>query len=174
MTEVLLGIAMMVVGALGVVITLVGLPGTWFVLLIALLAQWLAPGEPFTWWTLGAGLLLCVLAEVAEGVSGALGAAKAGASKRALVGAAVGGLVGAIVGTVLLPVPLVGTLVGGAIGAGVGAVALEFIKPKDLRKSRSMLAVGRGAAIGRLLSTVIKSVFAIGLLVLFTVAAFLP
>ncbi|GAB4554907.1 MAG: hypothetical protein Tsb0013_17580 [Phycisphaerales bacterium] len=179
LVEITLGIVMLLLGCLGVLLTLVGLPGTWLYLTCALIAQWvigtlLGHAVPYTWWTIGAGVLLCVLAEVAEGLSGAAGAAKAGASKRALIGAAVGGLVGAIVGTVVLAfLPIIGTLIGGAIGAGLGAVVLELTKPKLLRKSESLRTIATGAAIGRLLSTVIKSIFAVGLLVLFAITSFL-
>ncbi len=172
--EISIAFGMLVLGLLGVVITLIGLPGTWLYLACALTVHWLVPGDYFSWWTLGAGAVLCILAEVGEGVSGAMGAAKAGASKRALVGAAAGGLVGAIVGTILIPIPILGTLVGGAIGASVGAVTLELTKPKLLRKSESLRTIATGAALGRLLSTVIKALFAIGMVVLFTVAALVP
>lgn len=176
MIEILLAITMGLVGLGAIVLTLVGLPGLWVFLLIALGAQWALSGDPpFSWWTIGTGLLICVLAEVAEFLSGTLGAAKAGASKRALAGAAVGGLVGAIVGTIVLAfLPIIGTLVGGAVGAAGGAIALELSKPSELRTSTSVLAVGSGAAIGRLLSTVIKSAFAVVLVVLIVVAAAVP
>lgn len=171
MTEILLAITMLLLGTAGVVLTLIGLPGTWLYLGCAMLALWIMPSQPFGWWTIGGGFLLCILAEVAEGVSGAMGAAKAGASKRALVGAAVGGLVGAIVGTFTIPIPIAGTLIGGALGSAIGAVILEITKAKNLRKSETLRSVATGAAIGRLLSTVIKSLFAIGLVILFTVAS---
>jgi uncharacterized protein len=148
-----------------VLLTLVGLPGTWLLLIVAVLAHLIADPGFMGPWAIVAAITLCVLAEVAEGLSGAAGASAVGASRRALVGAAGGGLVGAIVGTFIIPVPLAGTLIGGAVGAGVGAVGLELSKEKALRRSTSLYAVGRGAAVGRLLATVIKSVFAVLLLV---------
>ena len=175
----LLAGSMLVLGLMGVLLTLVGLPGTWLYLACALIAQWTMRDvfnvdAPYSWWTVGVGVGLCILAEVAEGLSGAAGAAKAGASKRALVGAAIGGLIGAIAGTILLAfLPIIGTLLGGAVGAAIGSVVLELSKNKDLRKSTSLRDVATGAAIGRLLSTVIKSVFAIALLLIFTIASLL-
>ncbi|MEM1424167.1 MAG: DUF456 domain-containing protein [Planctomycetota bacterium] len=175
----LLAIAMLVLGLAGVLLTLVGLPGTWLYLACALIAQWamrdvFGVDAPYSWWTVGVGVALCALAEVAEALSGAAGAAKAGASKRALVGAAVGGLIGAITGTIALAfLPIIGTLLGGAIGAAIGSVALELSVHKELRRSTSLRGVATGAAIGRLLSTVIKSVFALALLLLFTIASVL-
>ncbi len=176
MLELFLAITMGFVGLGAIVLTLVGLPGLWAYLLIALGAQWaLSPESPFSWWTIGAALVVCVLAEVAEFLSGTLGAAKAGASKRALAGATVGGLIGAIAGTIFLAfLPIIGTLVGGAAGAAIGAILLEVSKPAELRTSTSVLAVGSGAAIGRLLSTVIKSAFAVVLVILLTTAAAVP
>ena len=85
-----------------------------------------------------------------------------------------GGLIGAIAGTVFILVPVVGTIVGAAIGSGAGAMLLELHKPKDERRSTSLLAVGKGAAVGRLLATVIKGVFALAVAALLTVAAFVP
>ena len=177
--DILIACSMLLLGLLGVLLTLVGLPGTWLYLACALIAQWttrdvFGVDTPYSWWTIGFGVALCILAEVAEGVSGAAGAAKAGASKRALVGAAIGGLLGAIAGTIFLAfLPIIGTLLGGALGAAIGSVLLEVSKNKELRKSHSLRNVATGAAIGRLLSTVIKSVFAIALLLLFTIAALL-
>ena len=176
MLELLLAITMGVVGLGAILLTLIGLPGLWADLLLALSAQWALMAEPpFSWWTIGCALAICILAEVAEFLSGTLGAAKAGASKRALAGATVGGLVGAIAGTILLAfLPIIGTLIGGAVGAALGAILLELSKPAELRTSTSVLAVGSGAAIGRLLSTVIKSGFAVVLVILLTTAAAVP
>lgn len=176
MIELFLSLSMGLLGLGAIALTLVGLPGTWTFLAFALVAQWLVPAlssdsAPYSWWIIAIGLVLCVLAEIAEGVSGAAGAAKAGASKRALLGAALGGIVGAILGTLFIPVPLVGTIVGGAAGASVFAVVFELSKKNELRTPQDLRHIAKGAAIGRLLSTVIKSLFCVVLVVLFVIAS---
>ena len=114
------------VALFSVLITIAGLPGTWIMLLAALLAQvFVGPegqAEMFSWWTLGVAGVLCILAEIAEGAAGGAGAAAAGASKRAVFGGIVGGIIGAIVGTFVIPIPSVGTILGGAIGAGAAGM----------------------------------------------------
>jgi uncharacterized protein YqgC (DUF456 family) len=168
----LLGLGVIATCVAGVALTVVGLPGTWLMLLAALGAWWAAPGM-YDEWTLGVVGVLCILAEVAEGVSGAVGAKAAGSSRRAAAGAIVGGLLGAIFGTVLIPIPVVGTIVGAAVGSGAGAVVMELTKDKPLRRSTSLYAVGKGAAVGRLWATVIKGGFALviaGMLIVATLA----
>jgi uncharacterized protein YqgC (DUF456 family) len=154
-----------------IVVTLVGLPGTWIMLAGALIGQWFIP-DLYTWWTLGAAGLLCIGAEIAETLSGAAGAAASGASKRAAVGAIIGGIAGAIIGTIVLAfLPLIGTIIGGAIGAGATAMVLELSIAREVRASSSVFAVGKGAAIGRLLATVIKTVFAVAVAIVLIIGA---
>lgn len=173
-----LALALTLWNGVAVVLTLIGLPGTWLMLAGALVArlavdQWAPAAEPmFGWWTLGVAGLLCIGAELAEGLSGAAGAKASKSSMRAAGGAIVGGIAGAIVGTVALPVPVVGTIVGAAIGAGAGAMALELTVEKELRTSTSIFDVGRGAAIGRLLATIIKTAFAVIIALQLTIAGF--
>ena len=148
-----------------ILITVVGLPGTWIMLLTAILAEWIvgddwATGEMYSWWTLGAAGIFCILAEVAEMSAGGAGAAAAGASKRAIAGGVGGGILGAIVGTILIPIPIVGTILGGAIGAGAAAMGMELSLHRELRHSTSVLAVGSGAAVGRLVATIVKGAIA--------------
>lgn len=168
--DILAGIVVIIACGLGVLLTVVGLPGTWLMLLGALLVKGFWIDGMFGWWTLGVCGILAVAAEIAEGASAGVGAARSGASKRAAIGAIVGGLLGAIVGTPLIPVPIVGTIVGGAIGAGVGALALELTVEPGARRSTSYVAVARGAAVGRLLATVVKGAFAIVIALVLTVA----
>lgn len=153
-------------------ITLIGLPGTWLMLAAALTIE--ALDVPlFGWWAIGIAGGLAILAEVAETVSGAAGASAAGASRRAALGAIIGGIVGALGGTILIPIPVVGTILGSALGAAAGAMILEISKHRDIRKSTSVIAVGKGAAVGRLLATAIKSGFALAMAVTLIVAMFL-
>jgi uncharacterized protein YqgC (DUF456 family) len=140
---------------LSVALVLITLPGTWVLLaLAAVLELW--RGDLIGWDTLGACAALALFGEIVEFAASALGAAKAGGSKRAAVGSMLGALVGAILGAPLL-FPL-GPIIGGAVGAGVGALIAERTVPT--RGWKHSAKVGTGAAIGRLIATACKSAIA--------------
>lgn len=156
---------------LGVVLTLLTFPGIWLMVLVALLCQWWQP-TLFSWWTLGAAVLLAGLAELVEFLASAAGAAKAKGTKSAMAASIAGAIVGAILGTLLIPIPLVGTIVGGVAGAGLGAGITErTISQKGWGES---WRVARGAATGRALSLVAKTAVACAVALLLIVAAFWP
>ncbi|HVZ94661.1 MAG TPA: DUF456 family protein [Phycisphaerales bacterium] len=152
---------------LGTALTIVGLPGIWIMIAAAAGMELWQPGT-FSLWTIGATVLLAILAEVAELLSGAAGAKQAGASKRAIVGATIGGIIGGIAGTFVIPI--IGTIIGGAIGAAIGASALEMtIAESDRTK---LIAVGTGAFKGRLVATIVKGGFAVVVAGVLMVAVF--
>lgn len=169
MDIIIAAIIMGLIAPLAVLLTLVALPGTWIILLTALVLELFWP-DLFSWYTLVAALLICILAEVAEFLSSAAGAAATKASKRAVWASIAGGLIGAILATIFLPfLPILATILGGAVGAGIAAALAENTLKPDLRRSLSLYSVGRGAALGRLSSTIVKSLFTILLaIVLFT------
>lgn len=151
-------------------LTVISLPGTWLIVAAAVsIEAFYAP--MFGWWAIGIAVGLCVLAEIAETVASGAGAARAGASRRASIGAIIGGIVGAIVGTVVIPIPIVGTILGGVIGAAGAAMAMELSLHESIRRSSSVADVGKGAAVGKLLSTVIKSGFAAAIAIVLVVAS---
>lgn len=165
----LVGSLIAAVCVIGIALTILGLPGIWLMVLAAASVEIWQRGT-FSLWTIAAAMTLALLAEVVELISGALGAQKAGASKRALLGATGGGIAGALAGTVLIPIPIVGTILGGALGAAIGAAALEMtIARTDMRKAS---AVAAGAFAGRLVATILKAGFAAAVAVLLGVAAF--
>jgi len=157
-----LAFLLVVVVVVGWGLTVFSLPGNWLIVSGAALYAWLGPAEEsrlaIGWWVVAALLALAVLGELVEFLAGALGAAKAGASKRsavlALVGSLIGSLVGAFVG---LPIPLVGSIVGAilcaAFGASVGAICGELWKGKELEETWT---VGTAAFVGRLFGTIGK------------------
>src|SRR5262245_16049784 len=123
---ILAGIIMILASLVGIALTLVMMPGIWFTIIVALLCQWLLSGEEnlFAWTTLGAAVALGAAGELFEFIASALGAARAGGTRRGAVGSMIGAVVGAILGSFVLFVP-VGTIVGGAVGAGLGALVAE-------------------------------------------------
>jgi uncharacterized protein YqgC (DUF456 family) len=166
--------ALLVVGSVVAwLLNLIMLPGNWVILGGAILFAWLLPlddGRGITWKVVIFLATLAIAGEVIEFAAGAAGAAKQGASRRAVVLSIVGAIVGSIVGlSVGLPVPFIGPFVmaifGGAAGAFAGAYLGEAWKGRD---EPARTAAGRGAFFGRIWGTVGK--FAVGAIMLAVVA----
>jgi uncharacterized protein YqgC (DUF456 family) len=157
----------------GVLLTLLLLPGMWIALAGALTVQLLAKEPLFSWWTLGVGIAIAAAGEALETASSAAGAKTFGASRSGMVGALVGTLLGAIVGTFVLAfLPIIGTLLGAVVGAALGALFAERgVAGRSWRESTSS---GVGAAAGRVAGVGIKFSLAIILALLLSVAAFVP
>ncbi len=108
----ILSIALIVVGLAGTVLP--ALPGTLFVLGGIVLGAWIDGFTRVGGVTVTVVTMLALLAWVLDYVAGLLGAKKAGASRRAIVGAAlgtVGGLLMGLIGVFFMPV--VGAAIGG-------------------------------------------------------------
>jgi len=156
------------------------LPGNWLIVgLAAAFAYFLPPeeyGRGFSWITVLVLVLFATLGEIVEFAAGAAGAAKHGASRRAMLlamaGAAVGSVAGAAIG---IPLPIIGPLVaavgGGAAGAFGGAYLGEMWKGK-LHPERT--AVSTGALLGRLFGTVGKLAAGAAMVALLGVMTFWP
>ena len=160
---------------IGWALALVGLPGTWLMLLAAAGYAWLGPESgvtQITWATVTAILVMCAFGELAEFLAGTWGAKRAGGSRRAAVFALLGSVTGAIVGATLgVPIPVVGppiaAVMGGALGALVGAALAERSHGEATRKSWQ---VGQAAFWGRLMGTGIKTIVATVIAVVIVVA----
>jgi uncharacterized protein len=155
--------------------TLLSMPGNWVMVAAVALFAWLAPEEGFdiSWQTVVVLAVLAVLAELLELAASALGAKRAGGSRRGALLAICGSLVGAIVGvSVGLPIPIVGSLVGAIVFAGfgalVGAMLGETWKGRTLAESWQ---VGQAAFWGRLLGALAKTGIATAMLAIALVAA---
>jgi hypothetical protein len=137
-------------------LNLLGLPGLWLMVIGHAVFGWATGWNVYVGWPSTIAVFgIAVLAEVVEFVAGAAGSAKAGGTKRGMVGAIVGGLIGGIAGT-LIPIPVVGTIIGAVAGSFVGAVAIERLVVADTDRA---VRVGVGAAKGRFLGIVSKSAF---------------
>lgn len=148
---------------------LLNLPGTWLMVLLAVLLEWWQPGEyMFGWPVLYVATGLAVLGEVLEFVLGAAGSRRSGGSKRAAALAIVGGIIGAIVGTPL-PIPIAGTLIGACLGAFIGSLLGDIWAGRPLLQG---LEAGHGAAIGRFWGTIWKMVVGGAIVAVLGVAAF--
>jgi uncharacterized protein YqgC (DUF456 family) len=159
--------ALLLVGGsvVGWLLNLVALPGNWIVLGGAALFAWLLSNEDgrgIRWPIVAVLLGLAVLGEIVEFAASAAGAARQGASRRAVALSMLGAIVGSMVGLgVGAPIPVIGWLVmavlGGAAGAFTGAYLGEVWKGRD---EPERLAAGRGAFFGRIWGTLGK--FAVG------------
>jgi uncharacterized protein YqgC (DUF456 family) len=149
----------------GWVLTLLGLPGNWLIVLVAAgYAAW-GPEETRATMALSTVLLLLILAvlgEVLEFVLGAAAAKRAGGSRRAAVGALAGGLAGAVAGMFVgLPIPIVGSLLATVLFAAIGALGGAFAAQRSTRKweeAQRAWQVGKAAFWGRLGGTAAKIV----------------
>lgn len=160
---------------------LLSLPGNWGIPVLAIALAWFFPLDPVTqgpgigWDTVAVLVGLAVLGELMEFAAGATGAAKQGASRRAILLSLVGScglsLLGAVLAAGLIPVvgALVGAVVGGAAGAWGGAYLGEMWKG---RSQPERLAAGKGALVGRVLGTFSKLLVGVIMVAVFTAAAF--
>lgn len=157
----------------GLLLTLVGMPGNWLIVTAACLYAWQmaeAPRAGFGWAVVLVLFLLAVAGEVLEFLAAALGAAKAGGSRRSALLAIVGSMVGGIVGlTVGVPIPVIGSLVAAVLFAGVGAMIGAVLgETWKGRSAEQTLHVGWGAFRGRVLGTLSK--LSVGLLMALLIA----
>ncbi len=145
---------LLILNALWLGLVLLGLPGTWLMILTTAALSWWKPElELASNWTLAAMTVVALIAEVIEFASSAVGAKRAGASRWAAAGAMLGAFAGAIAGTLLIPIPIVGSVVGVCLGAFCGACAVEVLRGEPIDQSVSS---GQGAALGRFVGVLAK------------------
>ncbi|MHA1165505.1 MAG: DUF456 family protein [Alphaproteobacteria bacterium] len=156
----------------------VTLPGNWFVVgFAALFVTSMETGDAaqgLNWEAVALLVFLAAGGEVLEFFAGAAGAAKKGASRRAIALAVAGTFFGSITGAIMgLPIPvfgpLAGALAGGAGGAFAGAYLGEMWKHGGNNKS---IDVGWGAAVGRVLGTLGKLLVGTAMIVILAVRVF--
>ena len=150
----LLSVALIVVGVAGTVLP--ALPGTVFVLAGIVLGAWIDDftrvGTPI----LIAAAVLTVISILLDYVAGLLGAKRAGASRKAVIGAAVGTVVGLFMGIIgVLFMPL------------VGAAAGEYLALRDQKRA---VHVGVATWLGIMVGLITKVVIAFIMIGIFVVA----
>lgn len=140
---------------------LIALPGNWLAVVLLACYAWLGPQEGRAQIgsisvLLAAGLAL--VGELLEFAASAMGAQRAGASRRATLLALVGSITGALLGAVVgLPIPLVGPILAAILFAGLGATAGamygEWTNGKPWRENWT---IGHAAFWGRTVGTMAK------------------
>jgi hypothetical protein len=173
------GIVFALIGLACIAAVVIGLPGAWIMLAIAVVIE-LADGayldargpDTFGWWPIGLCAILAGVGELFEFLAGALGAKTGGSSRRGMVGALVGGIVGAIIG-VALPPPVIGSLIGAVAGTFVGAIAGELSNGRE-STVRQAMRPATGATIGRIVGTLSKVPIAAVIWLVLTIGALWP
>jgi hypothetical protein len=178
---VILSTALAVLLVLAIVVclalNLVGLPGNWIAVGLAASYAYFVADDTRVDIGLATVIGLLILAAIGEAIeflAAALGATKAGGSKRGAVLALGGSLGGGFIGLfVPIPIPVVGSVIGAlvfaSIGALFGAVLGEQWKGRDLDES---LKVGHAAFWGRLFGTLGKVLVGCWMLLLVVSALF--
>jgi uncharacterized protein len=140
---------------------LIALPGNWICVAFLAIYAWLGPQESRA--SIGYAAVIaafvCALAgEVFEFFAGALGARKAGASRKSTLYAVAGSMIGALLGAIVgVPVPVIGSVIAailfGGLGAAAGAMYGEWT---DGRSWKENWSVGNAAFWGRTFGTLGK------------------
>ncbi len=157
---------------------LIALPGNWISVAILALYVWLGPGEGRA--AIG-GIALAVafgcalIGEVTEFIASALGAKRAGASRKSTIYAVIGSMIGAITGGLMgVPIPIIGSVLAailfGGIGATAGAMYGEWTDGKSWKES---WAIGHAAFWGRTFGTLGKVSFGFGIVLIAVVGVLL-
>jgi len=152
-------------------LNLVTLPGNWIAVALLALYAWLGPdggrvaiGYPLV----GVAFVFALVGELLEFAAGALGAQKAGASRRSTIFAVVGSMLGAITGAVVgIPVPIIGPVLAailfGGLGATAGAMYGEWSSGRSWKESWT---IGHAAFWGRTFGTIAKVTAGLGIVIL--------
>lgn len=169
---ILWAVLLIALNSVWLMLNLLALPGNWLMVISTLLVavvNWKA--GMFSQPTLVVIVLLAILAEVAELLAGAVGAKKAGGTRRGATGALFGGMIGGLVGTFVIPVPVIGSLLGICVGACAGALVLELMGG---RQFLAAMRSGVGAGMGSLAGTVLKFLIGAAIWAIVAIAAFWP
>jgi uncharacterized protein YqgC (DUF456 family) len=158
----MLTIAFIAAMLLSIFVVPLGLPGTFIMVGLAILANSFAAAG-ISWFAIGTGLTLAVVAEVLEWTLSASFARKYGGSRRAGWGALIGGFIGAFAG---VPVPVIGSMIGAFAGAFVGALIGEFSRKES--DAATSTRVATGALIGKAAATAIKLAIAFAIAIMLT------
>ncbi len=157
----------------GVLATLVGLPGTVLILADVVVFSAVHGFDKPPWWLLAILVVISVVAETADNIFSALGTKAGGGSTRTSLWALIGGVAGAILGANLSPALGLLGLTGGVAGVifGVllpplllatagGFLAAYVYELRTGREPPEARKAGWGALAGRLAGVLSKTVLA--------------
>jgi len=156
--SVLMNVIMTVLLGFGILLTLLGLPGNSFLLILAILYGWQEGFLHLTYSTLGGLAGAWLIGELLEFFAGVAGAKRENASWRGAFAAFAGMVAGGILGTFVMPV--IGTMIGALLAGAAAAYYLEYMKNKDKTQARR---VAWGVVKGQMIGMFAKFVIAIGM-----------
>ena len=156
-----MAVGIVVLCLIGWALNLIALPGNWIAVALLAIYAWLGPSEgraEIGFAVPAIAFAFALLGEIFEFAASAVGAKKAGASRRSTLLAMVGSMVGAIAGAFIgIPIPVVGPVIAailfGGLGATAGAIYGEWSDGKNWRDSWS---IGHAAFWGRTFGTLGK------------------
>jgi uncharacterized protein YqgC (DUF456 family) len=142
-----------ILAAVGWALSLIGISGTWLILVGAV---GLDVAHDGSWNFIATTIIFVVLCAVAEGVeflAGLLGAKAFGGSKSSQIGAFVGTIAGAIIGSFFMMIvgTILGALIGGFLGAMVGELRHQY-KEYDGHDMKLGAKAGAKAGVGAMLA----------------------
>ena len=158
----LVGLSMALVVLLcvaGVVLSCLGISGTWLVVAGAIIAAVIRKGVFPGLWTIIIFIVLAGLIEVVEAVAGAWGVKKRGGSTLAGFVAVAGGLIGLVLGT-FIPVPVLGSLLGMLAGSFGLVFAVEQYR---LKKAGQAASIAWGTVLARVFVILLKVTVTLGM-----------
>lgn len=137
---------------------LVALPGNWIMVLLLGSFAWLGPQTGRTeigFSTVAVAAMLAIVGEAVEFAASALGARRAGASRKSTTYAVLGSFGGALLGALVgVPIPIIGPIIAAILFAGLGAMAGAIYGERSEGKAwQETWAVGQAAFWGRTLGT---------------------
>jgi uncharacterized protein YqgC (DUF456 family) len=144
--------------------TMLGIPGIWVLVAVALIVALVSKFTIITWPFLILCIALALISEIVESFLGVAVVAKKGGGKLGILGTFIGALLGVILGAPVVP-PL-GAIVFGFVGAFVGAVVGEYYSYRNLD---SAVRVGFWAFMGRALAIMVK--FGLGVIIFWVIIA---
>lgn len=159
----------------GLLLTVLGVPGTLLIVLDAAVFSAFHGWQRPPWWLVLVLLAVSLVAEVADNILGAVGTRKFGGSRSGTTWAMVGGLLGAVVGGMVLGPPLglvggvLGPLAGGLVGGFVGGYYCERRQGRSDEEARR---AGMGAVLGRVAGALLKTIWAAVMVVIILIQAF--
>ncbi|UCG52640.1 MAG: DUF456 domain-containing protein [Candidatus Latescibacterota bacterium] len=142
-----------VILSLSLLSTMIGVPGNWILVGLALIVGLVTGFSKLTIWYFLLCVGLAVVGEIIESFLGMVVVAKRGGGKLGILGSFVGGIIGVILGSAFVP-PL-GSVLFGFVGAFAGAVLGELAKHRQMDTAIRIgfwSFVGRVAAIAGKLS----------------------
>lgn len=144
---------------LGLLLSAVGVSGTWLVVAASAVATLLGGGDFPKWGVVIAMAVLSVLVELAEWSASHWGVRRRGGSRLAGFAAMVGGFLGALLGF-LIPIPIVGNL----IGLLAGSFGLAFLVERNrLQHDGHAARIATGAVLAALAVVLLKSIVTLGM-----------